>query len=134
MSARYFSDNNQCTVVFVSLDGVTSYARKECEHNGNIEFFTFKELLFNVTKHCLVPRHRQLSETEKDELIRKYSLVDYKVQLPRLYTSDVVCRYFAFDVGSIVQIQRPSGKRHFIPYYRVVHDKSKLHDEGQSEV
>eukprot|EP00965_Chrysotila_dentata_P234003 6199929-Pleurochrysis_carterae.AAC.1 len=134
MLTRYSHDNVMCTIIFVSLEGVTSYARKECEHNLYIEFFTYKELVFNVTKHCLVPRHRQLSEEEKERLVQKYSLSDYRAQLPRLYTSDAICRYFAFMVGSVIEIERPSGRRHATHYYRVVHDRTKLADEGEDDI
>ena len=49
---------------------------------GIIECFSQEELLVNVTKHELVPKHQILKEHEKAELLKKYRVKD--AQLPKI--------------------------------------------------
>lgn len=43
--------------------------------------FQITELLVNITKHVLKPRHDVLTEEEKQKLLNKFSVEDSQVQL-----------------------------------------------------
>ena len=99
--------------IVVYRDGVTPQAGKTIEMlpDKEIEVFQEKKMLYNITKHRLVPRHRCLSSFEVANFKRKFG-----IKIPVLLQSDVVSRFYNFVPGDIIEITRADG----IVIYRVV--------------
>lgn len=72
-----------------------------------IQLFWLDTLVINITKHELVPKHRVISETEKNIILKKYSLSSFN-QLPIILKNDPVAKYYGMVRGDIVEIKRPS--------------------------
>ena len=102
-------------VLVLSVLGPTAYTKKDADGRHWLQMLVFKDMYVNVTRHCLVPKHRKMDSGEVAELRRKYRLSDGFEQLPKLFVTDPVAKYFRFTRGDIIHIDRPSG-----PYYRVV--------------
>jgi DNA-directed RNA polymerases I, II, and III subunit RPABC1 len=101
----------------------------------NAQLFNEEELVFNITKHQLVPTHSLTSSEERDKIIKAFATSsDGKVHLdilPAIFTSDPVCKYYNFKLDDIIKIER-SRKDGFTDIsYRVVtypiSDKDKNH-------
>ena len=75
--------------------------------NVKVEMFEIRNLLFNITKHSYVPKHVLLSTTEAEEVYDKYSIKN-KTQLPIIYKTDPVAKYFDFKSGELIKISRGS--------------------------
>lgn len=84
--------------------------------NVKKEFFTFRDMRFNVTKHALVPQHELLSTAEAEDLLRNVGL-----KIPLIKNTDAICRYYNGQVGQIFRIRRKNEL-----YYRIVIGINKI--------
>lgn len=95
--------------IIVYEKSVTPSARKfvsELPPKYQIEIFQETDLLVNITKHVLVPKHEVLSVDEKKTLLQRYRLRE--TQLPRIHSTDPIARYYGMKRGQVVKIIRPS--------------------------
>ena len=87
--------------------------------NGMLQYFHINELLFNPTKHDLVPPHRKLSADEVKDVMEKY-LIKNKLQMPLILHTDVIAKWIGLkqnDVVEIIRYNENSGKSY---YYRFI--------------
>ena len=107
------------SIIYILKNKPNTFVYKEV-NSGNMtdEIFLYTEVIFNRTKHRLVPRHVVLTEAEKKDLLQTYDCKD--TQIPRMVTSDFICRYFGTKPGDIFKIYRPSPSSGIYITYRVV--------------
>ncbi|GBG33595.1 DNA-directed RNA polymerases I, II, and III subunit RPABC1 [Hondaea fermentalgiana] len=108
--------------ILVVEKDISPFARKalaEAAPLFYIEVFKESELLVDITEHELVPKHEVLSQDEKRQLLVRYNLKDS--QLPRMYTTDPITRYFGLKRGQVVKIIRSSETAGRYVTYRIVH-------------
>jgi DNA-directed RNA polymerases I, II, and III subunit RPABC1 len=109
---QWLSDGKHYTGIVISKENFTSMALKtfaadhEFKPPGGIETFREDDLLVNITKHELVPKHILLSKQEKIDLLHRYRLKE--TQLPRIQVTDPVARYLGLRRGQVVKIIRKS--------------------------
>lgn len=74
----------------------------------NIEIHLVKRLLFNITKHILVPKHEVIRKKSViDDIISQYKLKN-KYQLPIIMKNDPIAKYYGMKSGDVVKITRVS--------------------------
>jgi DNA-directed RNA polymerase I, II, and III subunit RPABC1 len=107
------------SIIYILKNKPNTFVYKEV-NSGNMtdEIFLYTEVIFNRTKHRLVPKHVLLTEAEKKDLLITYDCKD--TQIPRMVTSDFICRYFGAKPGDIFMIYRPSPSSGIYITYRVV--------------
>ncbi|KAL6905651.1 hypothetical protein ACP4OV_003252 [Aristida adscensionis] len=67
-----------------------------------VETFQITELLVNITKHVLKPKHEVLTDEEKAKLLQQYNVKDS--QLPRMLENDAVARYYGLGKGTVLKV------------------------------
>ena len=83
-----------------------------------MECFTEEELMYNVTKHEMVPPHTIMNPEQVAQILKRYRITEK--QLPKIDRHDAVARFMGLRVGDIVQIIRPSETAGRYVTYRLV--------------
>lgn len=105
--AQFLHDRNYYSGVYITGAPVTTSALKQAANLPiGIEVFAEQDLLVNITKHELVPKHILLSPEEKRALLERYRLKE--TQLPRIRVEDPVAKYLGLRRGQVVKIIRKS--------------------------
>lgn len=93
-----------CIIVY--KESVTAPARKVIEElqEYKIEIFKETELRYNITKHRLVPTHSALTKAESIEFKKQYG-----VKIPVILKTDAVAKFYNFQKGEIIKIERTDG-------------------------
>lgn len=95
-------------LVLVLREGISPAAKKlatECD-SITITIFTERDLLFNITKHKLVPNHRIISQTEKEKLLVEKMIKE--TDMPKILIDDPVAKYYGAKKGDVIEIERDS--------------------------
>lgn len=103
--------------LMVSLEGATPFLRKEVDPT-RVEFWMFKELLYNPCDHALVPKHTRLTDEEWDKLSSTGCTL--RTQLPVLLQTDIICRWNRFRPNDVICIRRIGIAHESGNYYRRV--------------
>ncbi|KAJ0101338.1 hypothetical protein Patl1_05401 [Pistacia atlantica] len=83
-----------------------------------VEIFQITDLLVNITKHILQPKHEILTAAEKHILLKKYMLEDE--QLPRMLENDAIARYYGLEKGQLVKLTYSDGFADSLETYRCI--------------
>lgn len=109
---RYSDMYEDHKIAIVSLEGATSFTKKECEHHfPYVQFFTFSSLCRNITKHKLVPKHKKLDS---------HAMNISQRQFPKIFLDDPIVQYYDFQKNDIIQITRTFGTAQPVFFYRLV--------------
>tara|TARA_B100001094_G_C18186600_1_gene804188 strand:+ start:1896 stop:2429 length:534 start_codon:yes stop_codon:yes gene_type:complete len=107
-------------VIIIYETSITPSAKQyllEMSKTFDIEIFRYSQLMFNVTKHCLVPKHEIMDNTFKKSFCQEH-LISEK-NLPRILHTDPVARYYNMKKGQMVKITRPSETAGTFVTYRI---------------
>jgi DNA-directed RNA polymerase I, II, and III subunit RPABC1 len=85
--------------------GIQKTIRSSTNMDIKIETFHENELLFNITKHNLVPKHILLDAKESSALNLKYNTKLF----PKMLKTDPICRFYNFPNGAVIKIIRKNG-------------------------
>ncbi|KDP26240.1 hypothetical protein JCGZ_22486 [Jatropha curcas] len=90
-------------LILILQNQITNQALKAMDlFKFKVEMFQITDLLVNITKHVLKPKHEVLTEREKQKLLKKYSIEEK--QLPRLLKKDAIARYYGLEKGQVVKV------------------------------
>ena len=84
-----------------------------------LEIFLYNELLFNITKHVLIPKNIYiLNNDEKEQLKEIYNLKNLK-QIPVIKKTDPLSKFYGLNYNDVIKIIRPSNNTGYYLSYRV---------------
>ncbi|KAK4485502.1 hypothetical protein RD792_008144 [Penstemon davidsonii] len=89
-------------LILIVQNKVTTEALKSLDlFPFKVEIFQINDLLVNITKNEMMPKHKVLSDEEKKDLLEKYK-IDEKL-LPRMSEKDAIARYYGLEKGQVVK-------------------------------
>jgi DNA-directed RNA polymerase I, II, and III subunit RPABC1 len=112
---------NTINIIIIIRDKIPSAVRSELGkiEYSNLEIFTHNELIFNITKNYLVPKHILLNKEETQEVYKKYNMKN-NTHFQQILVSDPVAKYYAMKVGDLCKIIRASPSAGIGISYRAV--------------
>ena len=119
LNEKYESKN--LNIIIVLKEKPTAQIKKELlnEEYNNIEIFFVKNLLFNVTKHEIIPKHEIMEDEEEiKKMLEEFQCLPRN--LPKILSSDPVAKYYGMKSGQICKITRKSKVTGESIYYRLV--------------
>lgn len=108
---------NNDTISTPLITQLNKYDKILQKKGGMLQYFQIKQLLFNPTKHILVPEHTKLSQAEASEIMNKY-MIKSKLQMPMITHNDVIAKWLGLKQGDIVRIKRYNENSGLSYYYR----------------
>ena len=87
------------------------------QYSSVLQVFYTKELTYNPLRHELVPKHRILSDKEKQAIMEEYR-IEKPRHMPLIDNSDVICRWLGVRPGDVVEITRHNDSSGAYLYYR----------------
>ena len=121
---RAMSENAK-TVILVTEGKLNPPTKKYVEtlarHESQpitMQVFHEDDLVVNITKHELVPRHIPLTDDETQEVLKAFALKTS--MLPRILSKDPISLYFGMKRGQVFRIQRRSETAGEYTTYRQV--------------
>ncbi|KAJ9543925.1 hypothetical protein OSB04_023632 [Centaurea solstitialis] len=90
-------------LIIVVQSHITNQAMKAVDlFSFPVEIFQITDLLVNITKHVLKPKHRVITPVEKEKLLRKFNLNEK--QLPRMSQKDAIAQYYGLEKGQVIEV------------------------------
>ena len=123
---REFEEVHNCSkthmsFIIVASAKATHPAIKYMSDRSWISDFVANQVLHNVTRHCLVPKHELLPLEEHEALFRRFGIEDKPKMLPEMLHTDPIAKYHNFDVGDIVKVYARNGYTEMqLLYVRVI--------------
>lgn len=104
---KFIEDNDKVIIIFKEkINNLNVKNLKELNIIG-LETFTIKELLFNISKHELVPKHEIVKDDEIKEMMEMYQ-IKQKSQLPIILRTDPMAKYLDVKSGDVIKVTRIS--------------------------
>ena len=104
-------DNEPVTdIIIIFKEKINSFNPKNIEefNNINLQVFIIKELLFNISKHALVPKHEVVKDPKEISKLVEYYNLKSKLQFPIILKTDPMARYLNVQSGDLVRVTRIS--------------------------
>ena len=113
-------NENVNEIIIIFKEKINSFNPKNIEefNDINLQIFVIKELLFNISKHTLVPKHDVIKDqTEISKLVEHFNLKN-KLQFPIILKTDPMAKYLNIQSGELVKVTRISPSSGISVLYR----------------
>lgn len=112
----FLQNNNDKYIILITND-ITSKSEESIKSKfSNIEIFKKKYFKINLVDHELVPKHVLLNLKETENFLKEYNVT--KRQMPKIFVTDQVARYYNAKSGMVFQIHQYSQLSGYNVTYR----------------
>jgi DNA-directed RNA polymerase subunit H (RpoH/RPB5) len=100
------------------VNSISPKAEKQILESKNNEVFKILEIIRDISKHHLVPRHILMTENDANRFLEEYKIK--KKDMGRIYIDDPMAKYLYAQKDDIIQIIRETMNSGNSTYYRLV--------------
>jgi len=100
------------------VSDISTKAEKQLIGSTGFEVFKQIEIIKDISKHHLVPKHILLSAADAEKVMSEYKIK--KKDMARIYIDDPMARYLYAQKDDIIQIIRESVNSGYSTLYRLV--------------
>jgi DNA-directed RNA polymerase subunit H (RpoH/RPB5) len=119
----YLSSNLDLHKIVILKEAAKKVLKQIQQEYKNAEFFFEHEMLEDIPSKVFIPEHQLLNNEEKNELLEKLN----ENELPIIFDTDIMSRYYNAKFGDIFRIVRSSlTSGTSIAYRRVAHGSLDL--------
>ena len=118
--AEFLNNNKNIPKIIIVKDISLKAGQTITNTNPKTELFLETELMINLVDNILVPRYEILDRQTDD--FKKFTEVYQckKRNIPKLFVTDPMARYYNLKKGDIVRIIQPSETTGYTAFYRIV--------------
>ncbi len=109
-----YSDHHKILIV----SDISTKAEKQLIGSSDFEVFKQMEIIKDISKHHLVPKHILLTKEDAEKVMTEYKIK--KKDMARIYIDDPMARYLYAQKDDIIQIIRESVNCGYSTFYRLV--------------
>ncbi|AEO97655.1 putative DNA-directed RNA polymerase subunit [Emiliania huxleyi virus 86] len=91
-------------LILVSVHGGTS--SRPTHKMENVEFITYKQISYNITKHILVKPHTYIDKEQADVIINSFAAKPE--HFPMMLSTDPMAVFCHYKIGDLIEIDRSS--------------------------
>ena len=104
------NDKNKCSLIIITQNNINDTMTKIIKqlwkkNHEYVSLLDIQSLQFNILQHKMVPPHRKMNATEKDNLFQKYN-INHDSQLPEISMFDPVAKILLLRPGQVCEIIR----------------------------
>ena len=116
------SDDRSKKYKFIVVEDINSRTEKNINmYDNQIEIYKFTNLQQDITLHRRYSEHIPLTKEEIEAFLVEYNAKP--INLPQMYNTDPVAKYFNMKVGDIFKVNRISTVTGTTPYYwHIIYD------------
>lgn len=104
-------NRGDASIIVVATEKPTPPAQRHLQNHEVVEWcnvFVASEVIRNVTRHHLVPRHTRVPPSQLPSLFERWKEKDTS-HLPLILVTDPVAKYLGLREGEVVHIEGPDG-------------------------
>jgi DNA-directed RNA polymerase subunit H (RpoH/RPB5) len=120
------TENESNNIILVSKNSLRSQnlnsIREVLKKDGRkieLQIFELENLLYNVYRHELVPKHEVITDEKEIELFKKRYYLTSILKIPHIQHTDAIAKYLNIKAGMLVKITRNSKASGIHETYRI---------------
>lgn len=112
------------TIIITRKEPTPKVANVLTTLTDTIQIFRERELLLNVPKHQLVPKHTRTNKEERQTILDTFTKREdgqvHAELLPGICITDPVVKYYNWRIGDLIRIEQPRKDGFYDLTYRIV--------------
>jgi len=121
LDAAKISETSPGTLVII-MRGTPSKQKRaayQCPTNVYLQLFHLPDLMRNVTKHVLVPKHSKISDEDFQKYATRHKFTIRKEELAKIFSTDPVAMFIGLKPLEICKIERISTTTGMSDFFRI---------------
>jgi DNA-directed RNA polymerase I, II, and III subunit RPABC1 len=107
---NFASDNSYTSGILIGSpsrpsESVLTVLRNHIQNRENplVQIFEMRHLQFDISKHRLVPKHRIITDQERDDMMKEFNITS-PTSLPKIDSQDPMAKWIGARPGNVIEV------------------------------